>query len=1209
MKDKTKKKPSDMDIADEHAASEMARDAEKKKLKAKEDKKNAKLAKKEKKRRKKEAKYESRRRSVVLNPFLITTNTKYYLGLSARAFAISFSVFALLYFTLDTLNIMQYTSNWFLLLCSVLFTAPIVFSTQLKPAIFITAGAGVLWLVFIFAIKGVNPFDIVRVFTNIADYLFARLGGNGFGSFMGLKTGFGLIRNNEITTKYIAVCLSFIFSLVYGLSFGKTSHLVAPVILNILIVAPSFVCNITKTNWGAAFIFVAYCVIAVMYVSDKLFTDMTNPKRYDTETVLNPAAVIGVDIPLTEDKRDKKEKKKATKKQEKVLLDDELGDLLSAPKPKKKKKTKKAKLTKEEKAEIRLKKQTAHLKKFAKSAVSGFTALSILVVGYLSVLLPASIVSKNFKKLSFMDETMSNIREYITALLLGDNVSLDIMSYERDPKNFEPRTTDLTPREFLNIGLFDVEVQRVMPIYLRGWVSNSYKDGAWYLDTEAPSFTEYREIFGVKDSSHEALYQSFIEYMLPSSVKDETNYLTGYTLNQKYGFVTMQVNVARYFDGSTSLYAPAFLNPKYGIRSFRSVYEDNEMTCTNFFDGLFVSRYAKYEGNYAAVVNVPTMSDPSYSENISRLIAEYNAEIDYIKYVISGGAYSNKDDAEGEDNLYYFKAHDVSSANNALKNADSHVPVNAKDLVGTTPLGYSFRVERSNALVNGKDVQVNVITVNAEHADYIYTYETSSGKLVSKELANVEKNPETSAPYVFEAPDLELAVRYFHVFGDKAKAKFNEFVDTLSLYRDYVYKYYTETSGSEIVSEFAAQFAASANDETDDESTEETTEKNLISDRTYAELHELILSITNTMLESFEYTLEPSSMGDPTLTGVENFIANVKEGYCVQFASTLALTLRELGIPARYVEGYVATDFRVNAAYKHIYDSEDLEYAPDGLYFRSRVEDNDAHSWVEVWFDGIGWVQYEATPSMLGDFYPSDEPDKIPPESETDTDTSNPEDGTSIVVPGGNTDTLPPDDTTPIEGGFKIPESVIYIGIGVIAVALVTALIIFIKKRAEKADKAKEKFIQGILECEDDEVRCTLTHALSDRIFELLGIYGMSPDDCELPPDYRLRLAREITELKSIPETKEEKTEDYDATKPVEPDEKVELTDEDILASEEYVLSDKTMEALEAEEFGHGMNRDCTKYACDCYAFLLSVRKNKLSAFETLIYRYILNKL
>ena len=53
--------------------------------------------------------------------------------------------------------------------------------------------------------------------------------------------------------------------------------------------------------------------------------------------------------------------------------------------------------------------------------------------------------------------------------------------------------------------------------------------------------------------------------------------------------------------------------------------------------------------------------------------------------------------------------------------------------------------------------------------------------------------------------------------------------------------------------------------------------------------------------------------------------------------------LRTVGIPARVAVGYTGGTF----------DSDSDRY---------RVLDRDAHSWVEVWFDGYGWLPFDPTP-------------------------------------------------------------------------------------------------------------------------------------------------------------------------------------------------------------------------------------------------------
>lgn len=104
------------------------------------------------------------------------------------------------------------------------------------------------------------------------------------------------------------------------------------------------------------------------------------------------------------------------------------------------------------------------------------------------------------------------------------------------------------------------------------------------------------------------------------------------------------------------------------------------------------------------------------------------------------------------------------------------------------------------------------------------------------------------------------------------------------------------------------------------------------------EIYEYILSI----LRNYTYTLSPGNMpNDQDI--VSYFLLENKKGYCVHFASAATLMFRYYGIPARYVEGYY-----ISAA--------DLDSD-----MKAKVIDSDAHAWVEIFDDVLGWVPKEVT--------------------------------------------------------------------------------------------------------------------------------------------------------------------------------------------------------------------------------------------------------
>lgn len=94
------------------------------------------------------------------------------------------------------------------------------------------------------------------------------------------------------------------------------------------------------------------------------------------------------------------------------------------------------------------------------------------------------------------------------------------------------------------------------------------------------------------------------------------------------------------------------------------------------------------------------------------------------------------------------------------------------------------------------------------------------------------------------------------------------------------------------------------------------------------------------------YNIDPGPLpggADP----VEYFLGENRQGYCMHFASAGALILRQLGVPARFVSGYVVLPDR-------------FRQSPEG--YRASVRDDDAHAWVEVWLEDVGWVPVEMTP-------------------------------------------------------------------------------------------------------------------------------------------------------------------------------------------------------------------------------------------------------
>jgi hypothetical protein len=95
---------------------------------------------------------------------------------------------------------------------------------------------------------------------------------------------------------------------------------------------------------------------------------------------------------------------------------------------------------------------------------------------------------------------------------------------------------------------------------------------------------------------------------------------------------------------------------------------------------------------------------------------------------------------------------------------------------------------------------------------------------------------------------------------------------------------------------------------------------------------------------TFSYSLD-TSLQDPDLDPVEDFLLNRKTGHCEYFASALTLMLRGVGIPARVVTGFKGGG--VNAI--------------NGMF---EVEQRHAHAWVEAYLSpDVVWVTADPTPA------------------------------------------------------------------------------------------------------------------------------------------------------------------------------------------------------------------------------------------------------
>jgi transglutaminase-like putative cysteine protease len=155
----------------------------------------------------------------------------------------------------------------------------------------------------------------------------------------------------------------------------------------------------------------------------------------------------------------------------------------------------------------------------------------------------------------------------------------------------------------------------------------------------------------------------------------------------------------------------------------------------------------------------------------------------------------------------------------------------------------------------------------------------------------------------------------------------------------------------------------------------------------------------------FRYSTDVTDV-DCGALGVADCFAVSRRGYCEHFATTMVVMLRLHGIPARLVEGYLPSS-RDSAGEETIRHSQ-------------------AHAWVEAWFPGVGWVDFDPTAGGVG------QPQEIPEGSAVATPTPAASGAAPAPTPAGREDD--PEPEGPAEGGGFPPARTPGIGPAILVI-------------------------------------------------------------------------------------------------------------------------------------------------------------------------------
>ena len=170
--------------------------------------------------------------------------------------------------------------------------------------------------------------------------------------------------------------------------------------------------------------------------------------------------------------------------------------------------------------------------------------------------------------------------------------------------------------------------------------------------------------------------------------------------------------------------------------------------------------------------------------------------------------------------------------------------------------------------------------------------------------------------------DLEHPVSRYQAISDIAQPSAPELRRTGTVYPTYLDPVYTRLPSSldPRIPQLARQITASANNS-----------------------YDKALALETYLRSNYQYTLQLSRTvpHDP----LANFLFERRQGHCEYFASSMAVMLRSLGIPARLVNGFRTGEF-------------------NDLTSQYVVRASNAHAWVEVFFPGRGWIAFDPTPGV-----------------------------------------------------------------------------------------------------------------------------------------------------------------------------------------------------------------------------------------------------
>ncbi|MBQ4575663.1 MAG: transglutaminase domain-containing protein [Clostridia bacterium] len=653
----------------------------------------------------------------------------------------------------------------------------------------------------------------------------------------------------------------------------------------------------------------------------------------------------------------------------------------------------------------------------AMAATSSLAALLLTAV----VAIPASLsITKPAPVIELIDRPMQYARAIVSSFIMGDVPSVLELGFSGYMGTFTDRTTEASDRYFTGEEIMTVESGIPHTLYMKSWSGVDYKENAWKA-ASADQLTHYRELFEAYENfTPERLMYNFFSLIDPSMVSMSSIFSARDF--SEHGYITSFVDVKPTEISGNLLFLPTFRDPVNGPYVIGSrddrLYEGAVMP---YFDGITTTDWTNFDRGIRYAAYLPTMRSAAYEKTFERdlLYVETLREV-MEDAVRAENGYGDQIIEGGIARLdYMFGEEGLPSDYSYLEEA----------FAGMTDEEKLEAVKEHVTLFDLYDewVAESYLSPGDEDISYLLPH-----------MNAINERMGMGGDIRISASDGEG-----HAVGGSIRIESDS-----SAKRNEIY-YTTSLGGIRYV----------ANESR----------------------HDLAMAVIDYVSELCAYTLTPREATQEGYSALRIFLDDTREGYCVQYATAAVLLLRAYGVPCRYAEGYLASNFARNEA-------EDRNN-----YYKATVRDYDAHAWVEVYIDGYGWRAYEATPPYMDAFYAVDE----------------------AVSSGGTVTEREEEVTTPIEEeiieeeeeeevGFSLPsaETMITLGVILLVLLMITLPFIFAYRRNERRKLLLDEIRNAPLT--RDRLRTAAADCM-ELTLTSLGALGLTRGGSELPMDFAVR--------------------------------------------------------------------------------------------------------